>query len=94
MGFLKTMARIRPKAINFYKFIKILRVEPFLFLVAFQGGLKGAPGGQFTVDKICMHWYNTSGNYCHDLPNTKEDDSGPGHFKSTILGDAAQFGIN
>ena len=87
---------VRPRASNAWDFIRLLRVEPFLFLISFQWGLKSTPGYQMISDKICMHWYNTTtmGNYCHDLPSTREDDHDLGlcHYKSSILGDATEFG--
>ena len=89
---------IRPRVVNSVKFLKLLRVEPFIFLVALQIGLKGMPNGQLIQDKICTHWYDTgelkNGSYCHDLPSIKETGNDPGHFKSRILADATQFGKN
>ena len=86
----------RTRALSIWQFIKILRVEPYMFLMAFQIGLKMTPSSQLIQDKICTHWYNTTGSYCHDLPSTREPDSLAihGHFKSKILADASQFGKN
>ena len=82
----------RGRLIRAWRFMKLLRVEPYMFLVIFQMALKGTPAGQLLQDKICMHWYKTTAEYCHDLPTLKEDDSEPGHYKSRILADVAQFG--
>ena len=78
--------------VRFFNFIKILRVEPYLFLITFQAGLKMTPNEQLNQDKICEHWYNTTAQYCYDLPSNQEQGSDPGQFKSSILGDSAQFG--
>ena len=75
-----------------WSFIKILRVEPLLFMIMFQLSIKGTPPGQLIQDKICMNWYNTTVQYCRDLPTIEEKDNGPGHYKNRILVDVAQFG--
>lgn len=75
-----------------FKFIKILRVEPFLFLMAFQMSLKDTSSHQLFQDKICRIWYNTTDDYCHDLQEIWEYDSFGDHYKSRILTDVAQFG--
>ena len=75
-----------------WDFIKILIVEPYLFMLTFQFALKGTPPAQLIQDKICMNWYNTTAQYCRDLPTIEEDDNGPGHYKNRILVDVAQFG--
>ena len=81
-----------PKVIGTWNFIKLLRVEPLLLLIAFGIGLKEEPSNQIIQDKICMQWYNTTAQYCHDLPTTKEDDHYGDHYKTRVLGDSAQFG--
>ena len=75
-----------------WNFIKILRVEPFLFLTMFQLSLKDTPPNQLIQDKICMNWYNTTAQYCRHLPTIDEHDDSPGHYKNRILVDVAQFG--
>ena len=72
--------------------MKLLRVEPYLFLVIFQFALKGTPSSQLLQDKICMNWYNTTAQYCRGLPTIDEHDDSPGHYKNRVLADAAQFG--
>ena len=74
--------------------MKLLRVEPYLFLVIFQMALKGTPSSQLLQDKICMNWYNTTAQYCRDLPTLKEEGDSPGHYKNRILSDVAMFGKN
>ena len=75
-----------------WTFVKIMRVEPYLILIMFQYALKGTPVNQLVQDKICMNWYNTTAQYCRDLPTLKEDGDSPGHYKNRILADVAQFG--
>lgn len=82
---------LHPKVASIIKFIKILRVEPFLFLMIFQYGMKGMPNFQIIQDKICMQWYNTTYDYCRDLPSIHEESSGPGQYKTRILSDTIQM---
>ena len=77
---------------NTLEFVKTLRVEPFLFLCAFQCGLKSAPGKQLDEDKICSQWYDTTVQYCQQLPSSDDQGDGPGHFKSDVLANAALLG--
>jgi hypothetical protein len=74
------------------KFLKILRVEPYLFLICFQMSLKGNPSSLLVQDKICRFWYNQTVDYCYNLPSKRESGSGEHEFKSRILADSAQFG--
>ena len=83
----------RNELIKLIKFMKILRIEPYLFLAMFQMALKITPATQLIQDKICLHWYNTTVKYCQDLPSVRETGDMPGHFKSKILADVTQFGI-
>ena len=78
---------------NTLEFIKLLRLDPYIFLVAFQIAIRAAPVGQLFQDKICLDWYNTSDQYCRDLPTTEEVGEGEGHFKTRILQDRALFGL-
>ncbi|XP_037029710.1 solute carrier family 46 member 3-like [Bradysia coprophila] len=80
-----------PSIVNLLEFIKILRVEPFTFAMLFQYGLRGMPSFLMIQDKVCMQWYNTTYEYCRDLPSTQEDSSGPGLYKTRILADAIQM---
>ena len=82
----------RPWLNSTLEFTKLLRVDPYLFCVAFQIAIRSAPNGQLVQDNICMNWYNTSGQYCHDLPTTEEVGEDEGHFKTRILADSALFG--
>ena len=82
----------KSRALNILEFVKILRVEPFLLLMAFQMGLKQSPHSQLAIDKICLQWYNTTVDYCHDLPSSHEEGTDPGHYKTRILGEASVFG--
>ncbi len=74
------------------EFLKLLRVEPYLLLIIFQMALKFTPNSQIVEDKICVTWFNTTNEYCHDLPSTDDDDSGSKHYKTKVLAEAAQFG--
>ena len=82
----------RGRLIRAWRFMKLLRVEPYMFMVIFQMSLKMTPAHQLLQDKICMNWYKTTTQYCIDLPTLKEEDSEQGHYKTRILADVAQFG--
>ena len=84
----------RNELIKAIKFIRILRIEPYLFLAMFQMALKTTPATQLIQDKICLNWYNTTVKYCQDLPSAHESGDVPGQFKSKILADVTQFGIH
>jgi len=45
-------------------FIKLLRVEPLIFLFCLQNGLKQIPTTQLLQDKICRFWYNQTHEFC------------------------------
>ncbi len=80
---------LHPTLVDILNFVKILRIEPFLFLMIFQIGFKGMPNFQIIQDKICMQWYNTTLDYCRNLPY--EQSSGPGLYKTQILADTIQM---
>ncbi len=77
---------------DIWEFVKLLRVEPYLLLIIFQMSLKFTPNSQIVEDKICVTWFDTTNQYCHDLPSTDDDDSGPMQYKTKVLADAAKLG--
>ncbi|KAJ6641494.1 Solute carrier family 46 member 3 [Pseudolycoriella hygida] len=79
------------KAAKIVKFIKTLRVEPFTFAMLFQFGLRALPSFLLIQDKICLQWYNTTYDYCRDLPSIQYETSGPGFYKTRILSDTIQM---
>jgi hypothetical protein len=74
------------------KFVKLLRVEPYLFLIMFQTSLKTTPSSQLIQDKICRLWYNQTVNYCYELPSKRETPGETNGLKTKILADSVQFG--
>ena len=92
LGAIMRKALIHQKVSSVLNFIKLLRVEPIILLLAIKWGIKATPNTQIIQDKICTHWYNTTAQYCHDLPSNIEEDSLGYHFKSRILTDSSQFG--
>jgi len=81
----------KSKCQSIFNFIKILRVEPFMFLLLFQYSLKSLPTSQMLQDKICRQWYNQSKEYCHGLSKMHGGNGGDDDYKSKVLADAALF---
>jgi hypothetical protein len=72
-------------------FIKILRVEPFLFMLVFQWNLKSLPTSQMLQDKVCRLWYNQTVEYCQGLSKMQGGHGEADDYKSKVLADTAQF---
>jgi hypothetical protein len=81
----------KSKCRSIFNFIKILRVEPFMFLLVFQYSLKSLPTSQMLQDKICRQWYNQSKEYCHGLSKMHGGHGEADDYKSKVLADAAVF---
>ena len=72
------------------QFIKLLSIEPCIFMVMFVNTIKSVPTDQLIQDKICLQNYNLSLAYCRELPKmTDEDDYMD--VKSNILGELTTF---
>jgi hypothetical protein len=82
---------LKAKCQSIFNFIKILRVEPFIFLLMFQNSIKTLPTAQMLQDKICRQWYNQSMSYCHGLSKMHGGNGGDDDYKSKVLADAAVF---
>ena len=72
--------------------IKLIRLEPYMFLFMFAYGLEGLTVAQLVQDKICISKYNQSEEYCAALSEYINDNEEV-DFKSSILADVTRFGL-
>jgi len=86
----KPKSGFKYKWFQFYEFICLLRVEPYLFVFIFVASLKKVPTDQLIQDKICLFTYQLDTTYCTQL-STMSDDEDTIHMKSIILKDCSNF---
>ncbi len=77
---------------RFFKFLSLLRVEPFVIFLGFCLSMRRTPLDLLIQDKLCRLKYNLSENFCTDLPNMKESDK-DFKYKTLVLGDAVQYNM-
>lgn len=77
---------------NAFRFICLLKVEPFVFLSLCIYIIKRIPIDQMIQDKICLQKYGMDKEYCHNLPTMKDEDDYV-KKKSIILGDVTEINM-
>lgn len=73
-----------------------LRIEPFAFLFVLSTALSDISTAQLVQDKICLHKYNQTQEFCIGISAIKTGSNGEplaNNTKSLILADLAQFNI-
>src|SRR5690625_3195282 len=74
------------------RFLRLLKVEPFFFLVMFMNVVKRIPLDQMIEDKICRQKYELPEDYCRRLPVMQSKDDFL-ERKSTILAEVTHFNM-
>ncbi len=74
------------------KFITLLRVEPYMVLIAFCTFMRKTPLDLLIQDKLCRQKYNMTVEFCTNLPDMKESENNY-NIKTLVLGDAVQFNM-
>ncbi len=74
------------------KFVTLLRVEPYLVLIAFCFQMRQTPLNLLIQDKLCRQKYNMSVEFCTNLQEMKESEKNY-KIKTLVLGDAVQYNM-
>lgn len=92
MSLLSRLKHWRQKLFRFAIFLSLLKVEPFFFLLVFQGSLKDVPQSQLLQDKFCRNEYNRTIDFCLKL-SKKQLDTSSELMKSAILKNSVSYGF-
>ncbi len=74
------------------KFVTLLRVEPYMVLIAFCFQMRETPLNLLIQDKLCRQKYNMSVEFCTNLQEMKESEKNY-KIKTLVLGDAVQYNM-
>ncbi len=74
------------------KFVTLLRVEPYMVLIAFCFQMRQTPLNLLIQDKLCRQKYNMSVEFCTNLQEMKESEKNY-KIKTLVLGDAVQYNM-
>ena len=72
------------------KFVSMLKLEPFMVIMAFVLHMKITPLDLLLQDKLCKHKYNMSDHFCANLSDIDETDVN--HiYKTLVLSDVVTY---
>ena len=72
------------------RFVSMLKLEPFMVIMAFVLHMKITPLDLLLQDKLCKHKYNMSDNFCINLYDI--DDTDTDHkYKTLVLSDVVTY---
>ncbi|CAG2105176.1 unnamed protein product [Medioppia subpectinata] len=76
----------------FFRFLSLLRVEPFMIILAFSQYFRRTPLEVLIQDKLCRNRYNMSEEFCLQLPYMSDVETGH-EIKTLILSDAVKYNM-
>ena len=77
---------------KFLAFVSLLKVEPFMIILAMSSYLRRIPLEVLIQDKLCRNEYHMDQEFCLNLPYMREDE--PNHeIKTAILSDAVTYNM-
>ncbi|CAG2167426.1 unnamed protein product [Oppiella nova] len=77
---------------TFMRFISLLRVEPFMIILAFSSYFRRTPLEVLIQDKLCRNRYNMSEEFCLELAYMSDVETGH-EIKTQILSDAVKYNM-